>query len=93
MAENPLPPFHPVDWHKYDLPTLWNQIQDESDTFTRMQERAWNRTYDLLDGFRARLEASFEATVEVWPNTPHSPSERFHDRFRTLIGVVSRHQP
>ena len=56
MAENPLPPYVHTEWNHYDLPAIWQQIQPEDDYFTRLQERAWNRTYDLLDAHRAKLK-------------------------------------
>jgi hypothetical protein len=89
MADNPLPPFQPVSWHSYSADQLWAQLADEDDVITRMQERAWNRTYDLLDEYRAQLERLYSALADVWPSLPGSAAESFLTQLRRLIANVA----
>jgi hypothetical protein len=90
MPDSPLPPYVHTDWNRCDLPEIWRQIQPEDDYFTRMQERAWNRTYDLLDAHRAKLEGLFDGLAQMWPPLAGSASEAYLSELRGLIASVTQ---
>src|SRR5690348_11109039 len=89
MPDNPLPPYTPTDWTRYDLPAIWGQMRPENDRLTRVQAGMWNRTYDLLDVHRATLEKLFDDLAKVWPPLAGSASEAYLTQLRTLIASVA----
>ncbi len=88
MADRP-PVFILQHWERYDVPTMWSWLSRENDYSSREQERAWQRTHDLLDGHRATLEGVFNALLEVWPDRPGTASETFAAELRQLISSVA----
>ncbi len=85
-----LPPRVEVDWSRLDVPTIWQRLQHEDDYFSLIQVGAWNRTAELLDAHRVKLESLFATLAAVWPPTVGSAAEKYLIQLRELIASVAQ---